>query len=137
MDYRRKLKKRLYYALGYIVIGIALILLNFFGKNDEVISCFGTAFVVCGVVRVVQYIRLIGNKDKMKQREIAEKDERNIMLWTQARSLTFGIYTALAGTAVMVLYCVDQDFIGQIIAYTVCALIFIYWICYLILRRKY
>ncbi len=138
MEYRKKLNKRLGYAIGYIVIGTALILLQFIGRVDNEMSAyFGAAFGVCGVVRIIQYIRLISNKDKMEQREIAEKDERNIMLWEKARSWTFGIYTILAGMTIMVLYSIHMEFVGQIIAYTVCALVVIYVICYYIIRRKY
>lgn len=138
MDYKKKLNKRLYYAIGYIIIGAVLMLLQFMGSVDnEISACFGAVFAVCGVVRIIQYIRLINNKDRMEQREIAEKDERNIMLWEKARSWAFGIYAALAGTAVIVLYMVHMEFVGQIIAYTLCTLVFIYWICYMIIRRKY
>lgn len=138
MDYRKKLKKRLAYAIGYVVIGAVLILLQFIGNvENEMISYFGAAFGVCGIVRVIQYIRIMSNEDKMEQREIAEKDERNRMLWEKARSLTFGIYIMLAGISIVVMYAVGQEFAGQIIAYTVCALAFIYWVCYMILSRKY
>lgn len=138
MDYRKKLKKRLYYAIGYTVIGAALVLLQFLGKlNNEIISYFGAAFAVCGIARIIQYIRIISNDDKTKQREIAEKDERNIMIWEKARSLTFGIYIILAGIAIVALYITEQYFVGQIIAYTVCGLCVIYCICYMIMRRKY
>ncbi len=138
MEYSNKLKKRLYYAIGYLVIGAALILLQFIGSvNGEISSCFGVAFAVCGVVRIIQYIRLISDKDRMEQREIAEKDERNIMLWTQARSWAFGIYTILSGGAILVLYMLNMEFAGQIIAYALCSLVLIYWVCYMILRRKY
>ncbi len=138
MDYRKKLKKRLCYAIGYIVIGAALVLLRFTGKLDnEIISYFGAAFGICGIARIIQYVRILSNEDKMKQREIAEKDERNVMIWTRARSLTFGIYIMLAGIATVVLYITEQYFAGQIIAYTVCGLCAIYWICYMIMSRKY
>lgn len=138
MDYRKKLKTRLCYAIGYMVVGVALILLQLTGSVDnEMSSCFGAAFTVCGVVRVIQYIRLINNKDRMEQREIAEKDERNIMLWEKARSITFGIYVILAGTAIMVLYAIHMEFVGKIIAYALCTLVVIYWICYIIVKRKY
>lgn len=138
MDYRKKLNKRLGYAIGYIIIGVVLILLQFIGSvGNEISSSFGAAFLVCGAVRVIQYIRLISNKDKMEQREIAEKDERNIMLWEKARSWAFGIYVMLAGTAILVMYMLNMEFVGQIIAYTLCALVFIYWICYMIISRKY
>lgn len=138
MDYRNKLKKRLYYAIGYVIIGAALILLQVTGSvSSEMSSCFGAAFTVCGIVRIMQYIRLVSDKDRMEQREIAEKDERNIMLWEKARSWAFGIYIILAGTAIMVLYAIHMEFAAQIIAYALCALVFIYWICYMIVRRKY
>lgn len=138
MDYRKKLNTRLYYAIGYIVIGAALILLQFVGKvNNEMISAFGTVFAVCGLVRIIQYIRLVSDKDRMEQREIAEKDERNVMLWTQARSWAFGVYTILAGCAILILYMLNMEFAAQIIAYTLCALVFIYWVCYMIVKRKY
>lgn len=138
MDYRKKLNKRLYYAIGYIVIGAVLILLQFTGSvNNDIGACFGAAFVVCGAVRIVQYIRLIGDRSRMEQREIAEKDERNIMLWERSRSMAFSIYAMLAGTAVIVLYVIHMEFVGQIVAYTLCALVFIYWVCYTIIRRKY
>lgn len=138
MDYRKQLKKRLCYAIGYIVIGAALVLLQFTGKfNNEMISYFGAAFGVCGIARIIQYFRIISNKDKMREREIAEKDERNVMLWTQARSWAFGIYIMLAGIAIIVLYIMEQYFAGQILAYTVCGLCVIYWICYMIMSRKY
>ncbi len=138
MDYRKKLRKRLYYAIGYVVIGTILILLQFTGSvSNEMSSCFGTAFAVCGIVRIVQYVRLISNKNRMEQREIAEKDERNIMLWEKARSWAFGIYILLAGCTIMVLYAIHLEFAGQIIAYALCALVFIYWVCYMIVRRKY
>ena len=137
MDYKKKLKTRLCYAIGYMVVGVALILLQLTGSVDnEMSSCFGAAFTVC-VVRVIQYIRLINNKDRMEQREIAEKDERNIMLWEKARSITFGIYVMLAGTAIMVLYAIHMEFVGQIIAYALCTLVVIYWICYIMVKRKY
>ncbi len=138
MDYKKKLRTRLHYAIGYVLIGVVLILLQLTGSADNEMSyCFGAAFTVCGVVRIIQYIRLINNKDRMEQREIAEKDERNIMLWEKARSMTFGIYVILAGAAIMVLYAIHMEFVGQIIAYALCTLVLIYWICYMIVKRKY
>lgn len=138
MDYRKKMIVRLIFAIGYITFGAELIIINLAGlATNEMLSYFGSAFIVCGITRLIQYFKITRNKDTMEQREIAEKDERNIMLWTQARSWAFGIYTILSGGAILVLYMLNMEFAGQIIAYALCSLVLIYWVCYMILRRKY
>ncbi|MCC8169961.1 MAG: hypothetical protein LIO59_06320 [Oscillospiraceae bacterium] len=59
------------------------------------------------------------------------------MLQTHARSSAFGIYIIAAAAAIVALYLIKMNFAAQIIAYTVCALVFIYWICHMILSRQY
>lgn len=138
MDYKKRLNRRMYLAIGYIVIGVVLTIISLLGISDsEMLTGFGAAFGVCGIARIVQNLRIRSNEDIIHQREIAEKDERNIMLWEKARSRTFGIYISVAGIAIVVLCLMQMEFIAQIIAYTVCALAFIYWICYMIISRKY
>lgn len=138
MEFRKKLKVRLYTAIVYIIIGAVFIGLSFtrLGAN-EVISTFGAVFAVMGVARVVQYLRITKDEESIRQREIAETDERNVMIWTKARSLTFTVYSVAAGLAVIVLYLLNMVFVAQIVAYTVCAFLIVYWICYFIISRKY
>lgn len=138
MDYKKKMIVRLIFAICYTVFGAGLIIVNLTGlAANEMISSFGAVFTICGIVRLIQYFRITKNKDRMEQREIEEEDERNVMLWTNARSMAFSIYSILAGCAILVLFMMNMEFAGQIIAYTLCALVFIYWICYMVLRRKY
>lgn len=138
MDFKKKLKIRLYMAICYIIIGVMLIAVNFaVDKNHEIVSSFGSAFIVIGIVRIVQYIRINKDEESIRRQKIAETDERNIMIWTQARSLTFAIYTMLAAVSIFVLYLLGMELQAQMIAYTLCAFVLIYLICYLILKRKY
>ncbi len=138
MNYRKKLTIRMCFAIGYTIIGAALIFIGLLGSYDnEMLSMFGAAFCVCGIMRIVQNLRIRKNEDSIRQREIAEKDERNIMIWERARSMAFGIYVILAGAAIILLYCLKMNLAAQIIAYMICALVFIYWICYHIVRKKY
>lgn len=138
MEFKKKLKIRLSAAIGYIAIGIALAALSFTKvAENSMVSAFGAVFIICGLARVVQYIRITKDESTLRSREIAETDERNIMIMTKARSLTFSIYIMLSGFTMIVLYLLNIPFAAQIIAYSICAFTFIYFICYHIISRKY
>ena len=105
--------------------------------KNEAMLVFGTAFGTCGLVMIVKNIRIFKSTDNFIEKEIAEKDERNIMIWTKARSLTFSVYAVIAGIAIIVLYTVNMEYAAQVIAYNLCGVLVIYWICYFIIRNKY
>lgn len=138
MKFVQKIKVRLIMGIVYIIIGAALTILNIFiqSKND-VLSVFGTIMLAIGVVYTIRNIRLMANDEAMKNRKIYENDERNVMLYKNARSIAFYLYIIAAGIAVMALYLFNLPYEAQIVAYSVCSLCVIYWITYFILRRKY
>lgn len=138
MEFKDKLKMRLGVSVAYVVIGIVLIVLtNIVMIKNEVMFAFGTAFSACGLAMVVKNVRILKNTENFKEKQIAEKDERNIMIWTKARSLTFSIYAVMAGIAIIVLYVLNMEYAAQVIAYNLCGVLVIYWICYFIIRNKY
>ena len=138
MTFKKKLKARIYTAAAYVLIGATLIILGFTGIADnDILSSFGTALAVIGIGKLVRYRRITKDETTLHAREVAETDERNIMLMTKARSLTFSIYIMLSGIAVVVLYILNQPFAARIIAYSICVLTLTYWICYYIISRKY
>ena len=135
MKFKNKLKMRLGIAIVYVIIGVLLVVLTSIGTiKNEAMLVFGTAFGTCGLVMIVKNIRIFKSTENFIEKEIAEKDERNIMIWTKARSLTFSVY---AGIAIIVLYAVNMEYAAQVIAYNLCGVLVIYWICYFIIRNKY
>ena len=133
MKFKNKLKMRLGIAIVYVIIGVLLVVLTSIGIiKNEAMLVFGTAFGTCGLVMIVKNIRIFKSTENFI--EIAEKDERNIMIWTKARSLTFSVYAVIAGIAIIVLYTVNMEYAAQVIAYNLCGVLVIYWICYFIIR---
>ena len=109
MKFKNKLKMRLGIAIVYVIIGVLLVVLTSIGIiKNEVMLAFGTAFGACGLVMIVK-----------------------------ARSLTFSVYAVIAGIAIIVLYTVNMEYAAQVIAYNLCGVLVIYWICYFIIRNKY
>ena len=136
MDFERKLKIRRNMAVGYIIVGIILIGIGSIGKTEMALS-FGSMFAVIGIAKLMEYKRITSNKETLRQREIAENDERNIMLWTKARSMAFIIYIIAAALVIVVLYLVGMVYEARIVSYSLSVFVVIYWVSYFVLSRKY
>ena len=135
MDYKKKLKTRLNTAIIMIGVGIIFTVSSIFA-DSEMASTFGAVFLVMGIARVVQYKRLLNDPEEMRRREIVEKDERNVMLWTKARSLAFVVYIIALGIAVIVLQLMEMSQAANIVSFCMMGFIVIYWICYFIIVKK-
>ena len=138
MDFKSKIRTRLITAVIYVFVGSAVVLAQYFGflKNDLVFS-FGALLAAIGIMKIIQYARIIKNPDKMHSREVAETDERNVEIALKARSLAFIIYIFAAGLTVMgflILGRVNAQI--NVLAYSVCFLVFVYWICYFVIQRR-
>ena len=137
MEYKKKLKQRLYIAIIYIALGVMMITGTFVIKTDnDFISSFGFAMIIMGIVRVRNYFLITKNEETIRKQEILETDERNIAIQNKAKSVTFSIYTLLLATAVIILSLFNMHEIAKWIAYAVFLLVVIYWISYWIIRKK-
>ena len=137
MDYKKKLKQRLYIAIIYISLGVMMIAGTCVVKTDnDFISAFGLAIIIMGLVRIRNYRMITKNEDTIRKQEIIETDERNISIINKAKSSAFSIYILISGTAVIILSLFNMHEVVKWIAYLVCLLVVIYWICYFIYQKK-
>ena len=137
MDYRKKLKIRFFVALGYIILGLAMIVaFSFIETDDSFLSSFGFALVVIGIVRIRNHFIITKNEETIKKHQIAENDERNISIANKAKSAAFIIYVMLACVSVIILQLFNKTQLATVLSATVCALVLIYWISYWIIRNK-
>lgn len=137
MDYKKRLKQRLYIAIIYIALGVMMIAGTFATKpNNDFISSFGFAMIVMGIVRIRNYCMITKNEDTIRKQEIIETDERNISIIHKAKSTAFSIYIILLAIAVIVLSLFNMHKVARWIAYAVCLIVVIYWICYSVYQKK-
>ena len=138
MEFKNKMKMRICTMIAYVVIGAVMCIIGYTGMvENDYVATLGAALSVCGFVKIIQLSLIMRNPEKMEKRAIAEKDERNIMIWEKARSMAFTIYIIAAGIAVITLFLLNLEFAGQIVAYTVCGFVVIYLVCCAIIRHKY
>lgn len=136
MSYKKKLKKRLYIAIAYLCIAVVLFVAAIFTENENA-SMFSTIFLILGLARIRQYKHITKDEETLRQREIMETDERNIMIWNKARSLTFTVYITVVGVSAIILQFIGKYEIVKILSLNIWIFTIIYWICYLIIRKKY
>ena len=138
MDFQKTLKKRLCFNIAYLLFGIALIVTASVTKSEnDFFYGFGFSLTAIGILQSARNFHLIRNQQDRKHREVAEKDERNVMLALKARSMAFILYIIGAGVAVIVLSLAAQHQVAQIVAWSVCILTALYWVSYLYLKNKY
>ncbi len=137
MDFKKKLKTRLYIAVSYIILGIMIIGGTFaFKLENEFISSLGLILAVVGIVRMRNYFRITKSEERIRKQEIAETDERNVWICYKARSVAFVTYILISGVAVIVLLLLDMHEAAKWIAYSLYTLIAVYWIAYIIYQKK-
>ena len=138
MDFEKKMKIRQYVAIFYCVLGAVLILGNLLmDYENHFILPFGIALLIIGVLRMMQNRKITKNEQTMHQREVMESDERKILISERARSWTFIFSVVAAGFIVLVLSVLGYHEQAQPFSWFVCAMIGLYWVFYLILKRKY
>ena len=137
MDYKKKLKQRLYIGIIYIALGVMIIVGGFSSKsNNDFISALGFAIAMVGVARIIQYLKITKNEDSIKKQKINETDERNLSIIQKAKSATFSIYLLFSCTVVIITSLFDMPDVANWFGYSQFVLVIIYWICYWIYQKK-
>ena len=137
MDYKKKLKSRLNIAIIYVVFGVVMIASTFITKTDNsFISSFGFAMVIMGMIRIRNYRIITKDETTIRKQQIIETDERNISIIHKAKSAAFSVYVFILGIVVILLSFFSLHEAARWVAYSVCLLIVIYWICYFIYQKK-
>ena len=137
MDFKKRIKIRYLTAVVYIVLGLALAALSVILESEnEFVSPFSLALIVMGFARIKRLALITKDEASLKQREIAENDERNVYIVLKAKNAAFSAYMLLAGIAVIVLLFLEHTLIAQCIGYSVCALALLYWVCYWVYYKK-
>lgn len=138
MDFRKKLRQRLYLGIFYIIFGIALIAITFIKRSDNsYFSTLGLVFVVLGIKKIRQYFVITRSEESIRKQEILETDERYVMLMQKSATLSFSISSVLGAIAIFVLHILDMPLYASIVSYVICGYILIQVVCYFVLSRKY
>ena len=129
--------KRLIASIVEIVLGVVLTVCGALGVVDSYWSGMGSALIVVGAIFLIRQIRYKTDKTYQENVDVENRDERNRYIAMKAWSWAGYLFVMLSAVASIALKIAGLDLYSQIAGFAVCILVVLYWICYLILRKKY
>ena len=120
-----------------LVLGLILVALGIAGIVDAFWSGVGGAWIAVGVIRLVQCYRLQKDEAYREKVEIELTDERNRFLRSRAWAWAGYLFIMVAAVASIVCRALGLDQQSMAAGLAVCILVLLYWISYLVLRKKY
>ena len=132
-----KLDRRIIAYVLYIILGAVLLGFGFAEVLDSFWSGMGGALMAVGVIRIAQILRYRKDEAYREEKEIEAKDERNQFIRNKAWAWAGYLFVLIAAIATIALKLLGQDLLSRVAGFAICILMILYWICYLVLRKKY
>lgn len=132
-----KENKRLISAIVEIVIGVILSTLSFIGVIDEYWGGMGTALIIVGAIFLLRQIRYKTNAEYKQSVDVEVNDERNKFISMKAWSWAGYFFVIIAAIASVTLKIIGLDEYVGFASGSVCLIVILYWISYLVIRKKY
>lgn len=132
-----KNNKRLIACIFEIVIGLALLVSNLVGLTDTFWSGMGTALIVVGIIFLIRQIKYQTNETYRESVDVEVNDERNKYLSMKAWSWTGYLFVLISAVGAVVLKILGKDDLVSLAAGSVTLMAVLYWLSYLVVRKKY
>ena len=131
------INRRLALGVVYIIIGVLLSVLSFASIVDEWWQSFGVAIFIVGIVDIIRYIKYRRNVEYKEKVDLSSSDERNRFLSMKAWSWAGYLFVIISGIGVIGFQIAGLRVWSIACSYCVCLIMILYWISYIILKRKY
>lgn len=130
-------KVRMLASVLEIVIGITLVVSSFFNLVDEFWSGMGAALVVVGSIFLLRSVKYHTNKSYREEIDVQNSDERNKFLSTKAWSWAGYLFVIIAAVGSIIFKFLGKEELMMLASGSICLVICLYWISYMLLRKKY
>lgn len=130
-------KVRLISSILEIIIGITLVICSFLNLVDDFWSGFGVSFIIIGALFLMRNIKYHTNEKYREEIDVQNTDERNKFISMKAWSWAGYLFVIIAAVGTIVFKFLGKEDLMMLASGSVCLIILLYYINYLILRKKY
>ena len=131
------MKERLIASILEIIVGLFLVVAYMFGAVDEYWSGMGTSLLIVGILFLFRTIKYKTNQEYKEKYDIKINDERNKYLSLKAWSWAGYLFVMIAACGSIMLKLVGREDLMMISSGSVCLVMVLYWISYMVLKKKY
>ena len=132
-----KITGRIISYILMIAIGATLLTLAVAGVLDPFWSGMGASLLTISILRLAQLYLYKTDKSYQEKIDTEVSDERNRFLRNKAWAWAGYWFVIIAAVCSIVFKVMGQDLLSMVCACGVCLLATLYWICFMILRKKY
>ena len=130
--------RRLALSIFWAVLGLVLIVLSVTEVLDSSLYAgMGGALTAVGVLQCIRNVRYRKDREYREKIDIELKDERNRYLRMKSWSWAGYIVILVEGVGVVAAMILGEHTVQLVLSYSVCLILCVYWVSYLILSRKY
>ena len=129
--------RRMIAYIIYIIFGAVLMVLGVLEVVDSFWSGMGGALIAMGAVRVVQFLRYKKDESYREKWDVETQDERNLFIRNKAWAWAGYLFVLIAAICTIGFKVLGQDLLSMAAGFAVSILVLLYWICYLVLKKKY
>lgn len=130
-------KKRWIASIVEIVLGVILWACGILGVVDSYWSGMGAGLMGVGIVFLIRQIRYNTNAEYKETYDIEASDERNRFIGMKAWSWAGYSFVMIAALGSIAFKLLGREDLMMFCSGSVCLVIVLYWLCYVILKRKY
>ena len=120
-----------------IIIGVVLIICYLTGVSDEFWGGMGTSLLIVGIIFLIKTIKYKTNDKYREKYETELNDERNRYLSSKAWAWAGYIFVMIAAIGTIILKLMKEEKLMMMASGSICLIMVLYWISYIILKRKY
>ena len=131
------MRKKIILSIIYICLGSVLFGLGCAEIVDSFWSGMGGALIAVGIVNSIRVLRYYKDESYRDKQEIEIKDERNKFIRNKSWAWAGYLFVLISAICTIVFKLLGQDLLSMASSFAVCIIITLYWICFLIIRKKY
>ena len=130
--------KRFALSIFWLVLGVVLLVLSLTEVLDSsVYAGFGGGLIAVGALQIIRNVKYRKDPEYKEKVDVSAKDERNSFLRMKSWAWTGYIVVIIEACGVIAAMILGRHDLQQILAYSVCLIVLVYFITYYVLSRKY
>ena len=129
--------KRLIASIVEIILGLALWICSAIGLIDSYWGGMGGGLMGVGIIFLIRSIRYKRDPEYKEEYDVEMNDERNKFIRLKAWSWAGYMYVMLAAVGAIVFKLLGREDLMMFCSGTVCLVLVLYWVSYMVLKNKY